>query len=72
VILALLTAACIFIIAGRIKAASCGCRLLAYRLPSRSPWLNAIKPKWVHSKRALVEPIRTLARAELKQRLCAY
>jgi hypothetical protein len=24
-------------------------------LPKQSPWLNAIKPKWVHGKRKVVE-----------------
>jgi hypothetical protein len=56
----------------RVKAAGNGCRLLVCRLPSRSPWLNAIEPKWVHGKRAVVEPARQLTGAELQQRLCAY
>ena len=56
----------------RVKAAGSGCRLLVRRLPSRSPWLNAIDPKWVHGKRAVVEPARKLTGAELQQRLCAY
>ncbi len=41
-------------------------------MPSKSPWLNAIEPKWVHGKRAVVEPERKLAAVELKQRLCEY
>ena len=49
-----------------------GCRLLACFLPSRSPWLNAIEPKWVHGKRAIVEPVRTLTASELTERVCAY
>ena len=49
-----------------------GCRLLVCRLPSKSPWLNPIEPKWVHGKRAVVEPERKLAAAELKQRLCEH
>ena len=44
----------------RVKAAGRGCRLLVCRLPSRSPWLNPIEPKWVHGKRAVVEPARKL------------
>ena len=56
----------------RIKAAGRGCRLLVCRLPSKSPWLNAIEPKWAHGKRAVVEPARKLTGTELKQRLCAY
>jgi hypothetical protein len=55
-----------------VTAAGRGCRLLVCRLPSRSPWLNAIEPKWVHGKRAVVEPARKLTGAELKQRLCDY
>ena len=49
-----------------------GCRLLICRLPSKSPWLNPIEPKWVHGKRAVVEPERKLTGAELKQRLCDH
>jgi transposase len=49
-----------------------GCRLLVGRLPSKSPWLNPIEPKWVHGKRAVVEPARKLVAAELKQRLCDH
>ena len=56
----------------RVKAAGNGCRLLVCRLPSRSPWLNAIEPEWVHGKRAVVEPARKLSGAELKQRLCEH
>jgi DDE superfamily endonuclease len=46
-----------------------GCRLLVCRLPSKSPWLNPIEPKWAHGKRAVAEPDRKLAGDELKQRL---
>ena len=49
-----------------------GCRLLVCRLPSRSPWLNPIEPRWVHGKRAVVEPARKLAATELKRRLCDH
>ena len=49
-----------------------GCRLLICRLPSRSPWLNAIEPKGVHGKRAVVEPARKLTGIELKQRPCDH
>ena len=30
-----------------------GCRLLVCRLPSKSPWLNPIEPRWAHGKRAV-------------------
>jgi transposase len=49
-----------------------GCRLLVCPLPSKSPWLNAIEARWVHGKRAIVEPERTLSAAELIERICAY
>ena len=49
-----------------------GCRLLVCRLPSRSPWLNPIEPRWAHGKRAVVEPERKLTGDELQQRLCAH
>ena len=55
-----------------VKVAGHGCRLLVCRLPSRSPWRNAIEPKWVHGQRAVVEPARKLTAAELQQRLCDY
>ena len=56
----------------RVKAAGTGCRLLVCRLPSRSPWLNPIEPRWAHGKRAVVEPNRKLTGQELRQRLCDH
>lgn len=56
---------------GRVKIEG-GCRLLACRLPVKSPWLNPIEPKWVHGKKNTVEPRRILGADELKQRLCSY
>ena len=47
-------------------------RILACRLPSKSPWLNPIEPKWVHGKRAIVEPERLLAAQEVETRACDY
>jgi hypothetical protein len=49
-----------------------GVRIVVCGLPVKSPWLNPIEPKWVHGKRAVVEPIRLLTAAELEQRVCAY
>jgi hypothetical protein len=49
-----------------------GCRLILCRLPSKSPWLNPIEPKWLHGKRAVAEPAHTLPVAELIQRICDY
>ena len=56
----------------QVKAAGVGCRLLVCRLPSRSPWLNPIEPRWAHGKRAVVEPERKLTGEELEQRLCHH
>jgi len=36
-------------------------------LPKKSPWLNAIEPKWVHSKRKVVEPDGLLDAHELAE-----
>ena len=55
-----------------VKTAGRGCRLLVCRLPSKSPWLNAIEPKWVHGKRAVVEPARKLTGDELRWRMCGH
>jgi len=49
-----------------------GCRLIVCCLPSKSPWLNPIEPKWVHGKRAIAEPASLLSVAELMRRVCAY
>ena len=49
-----------------------GVRILVCRLPVKSPWLNRIEPKWVHAKRAVAEPDRTLTKAELIERICSY
>jgi DDE superfamily endonuclease len=56
----------------RVKQTGCGVRLIACRLPSKSPWLNPIEPKWVHGKRAVVEPDHLLSVQELADRVCAY
>ncbi len=49
-----------------------GVRIIPCWLPVKSPWLNRIEPKWVHGKRAIVEPVRVLTAQELKQRICDY
>jgi hypothetical protein len=56
----------------RVKAAGTGCRLLVCRLPSKSPWLYPIEPKWMHGERAVAEPARKLTGRELRQRLCDH
>jgi hypothetical protein len=47
-----------------------GVRILICCLPIKSPWLNPIEPKWVHGKRRVVEPDRTLTAQELADRIC--
>jgi hypothetical protein len=49
-----------------------GVRIVACYLPVKSPWLNAIEPKWVHGKRAILEPDRKLTGDEVIQRVCTY
>jgi hypothetical protein len=56
----------------RVKRAGHGVRLLVCCLPVKSPWLNPIEPKWVHGKRAIVEPTRLLTAQEVADRVCAY
>lgn len=55
-----------------VKRTSQGVRFIACRLPSKSPWLNPIEPKWVHGKRAISELTRLLTADELEQRVCLY
>ena len=49
-----------------------GGRIVACKLPVKSPWLNPIEPKWVHGKRAVVEPERLLTASELVTRVYDY
>ncbi len=48
-----------------------GVRIIPCFLPTKSPWLNPIEPKWVHGKRRVVEPARLLTAQELEHRVCA-
>jgi hypothetical protein len=56
----------------RVKATGTGVRIVGCLLPSKSPWLNPIEPKWGHGKRAVSEPERVLTAEELEGRVCAY
>jgi hypothetical protein len=56
----------------QVKRTRKGVRILACYLPSKSPWLNPIEPKWLHGKRAIVEPARLLSADELADRVCAH
>lgn len=49
-----------------------GVRLLVCALPVQSPWLNPIEPRWLHGKRAIVEPDRKLTARETMERICAH
>ena len=49
-----------------------GVRIIVAQLPVKSPWLNPIEPRWVHGKRAIIEPERKLTAQELIERVCAY
>jgi transposase len=53
------------------RRAGQGVRLLICPLPTKSPWLNPIEPKWLHAKRRILEPDRTLSIHELTERVCA-
>jgi transposase len=54
-----------------VKRDGQGVRLLVCPLPVKSPWLNPIEPKWLHAKRRILEPDRTLSMHELIERICA-
>lgn len=54
----------------RVQQAGTGVKLVPCCLPSQSPWLNPIEPKWLHAKRQIVEPERVLSLAEIEERVC--
>ena len=56
----------------QVKRTGQGVRILACFLPRKSPWLNPIEPKWLHGKRAIVEPARILSAAEVAERVCTH
>jgi hypothetical protein len=56
----------------QVKRGAFGVRIRVCQLPSKSPWLNPLEPKWVHGKRAVSEPDRLLHADELEARVCAY
>jgi hypothetical protein len=55
----------------QVKQSGHGVRLLVSFLPVKSPWLNAIEPKSMQSKKRVAEPDRLLPSAELADRVCA-
>ena len=56
----------------KVKQEGKGVRILPFFLPTKSPWLNPIEPKWVHARRAIVEPDGLLSAKELAERICTY
>ena len=48
-----------------------GVRIVTCLLPIKSPWLNAMEPKWIHGKRKVAEPDGLLTAYELARRVCA-
>lgn len=54
----------------RVKESGEGVRILPCLLPSKSPWLNPIEPRWMHGKRRVVEPDGPLTAEELEDRVC--
>jgi hypothetical protein len=56
----------------QVKHQRRGVRILPCFLPSKSPWLNPIEPKWTHGKRKVLAPDRLLAAQELATRVCDY
>jgi transposase len=53
-----------------VQRAGAGVKLVPCPLPSKSPWLNPIEPKWRYAKRYIVEPERSLTLAEVEERVC--
>jgi hypothetical protein len=47
-----------------------GVRILPCPLPTKSPWLNPMEPKWIHGKRKAVEANGLLSAEALAQRVC--
>jgi transposase len=56
----------------QVKQTGKGVRILPFLLPTQSPWLNPIEPKWVHGKRNVVEHDGLLTAQQLAERVCDY
>jgi hypothetical protein len=54
----------------QVKEEGKGVRILPCPLPTKSPWLNPMEPRWVHAKRRVVEAEGLLAAGELAQQVC--
>jgi hypothetical protein len=55
-----------------VRRRRAGVRIVVCFLPSKSPWLNPIEPKWMHGKRAVAEPDGLLTFEELERRVCLH
>jgi len=53
-----------------VKRGEARVRIVVCPLPTKSPWLNPIEPKWMHGKRWIVEPARLLTADEIAVRVC--
>jgi len=53
-----------------VKDSGEGVRIVSCLLPKKSPWLNAIEPKWIHGKRKVIEPEELIGADELADRVC--
>jgi hypothetical protein len=53
-----------------VKRGEAAVRIIVRPLPTKSPWLNPIEPKWMHGKRQIVEPARLLTAEEIAMRAC--
>ena len=56
----------------KVKRSGRGVHILACELPTQSPWLTPIEPKWMHDKRAICESDRELSADDVIERTCAY
>lgn len=56
----------------QVKQEGKGVHILPFFPPTKSPWLNPIELKWVHAKRAMVEPNGLLSAQLLAERICAH
>lgn len=56
---------------GEVKQKGKGVRIIGCYLPTKSPWLNPIEPKWVHAKRKVAEPDSLIGAKDLAERVCA-
>ena len=56
----------------QVKQTGQGVRILPFFLPTQSPWLNPIEPRWVHAKKAIVEPDSLLSARQLAERICVH